>query len=244
MRHALLELLPAVLVLTLASPASAAPSYPACPAKIGDRNLTSTSHRGDELNPQIVCWYEERQPPYEFHAGWTTPANPEKGGYGCGRANPDASTTVISQTHDASVATNRPHQDMPGFKTAIDEFLRVLESGYAQACAEPEPEAAESLQVRIEKNKYVITKPSRKHCEGRTCQMEDNARLRICNHTKKVHKPFSRSPGNKFGPVKVKPGECYKRRVQNPSSTDEVRLTLADKLFIYTLLLEIDPFRV
>jgi hypothetical protein len=240
MRYVLLVLLPILVALAVPGSAAAQARYPFCPPKVGDRTLTSTSQRGDEVYPQIVCWYENKQPAYEFHAGWAAIDEGYEGSdIGCGRPNDDPDKKIISLTHQAYVATNWSYQTMPGFEPAIDDFLDQLETDFAEPCKK----VAEALRFNITGKQGVPAKPSKEFCENKKCEAADDATLKICNQTNKVHKPYSKSPGNKFGPVKVKPGKCYKRKLQLPAGKSESTVSLGDGAAKWVFLIHLsDPF--
>ena len=238
MRRLALVLLPLLVALALPASAMAEARYPFCPPKVGDRTLTSTSERGDETYPQIVCWYEDKQPAYEFNAGWTTEAYDGFAGIGCGAKPINPKTRVNSLSHDAYVQTNNEFASMPGFEEAIRDFLHQLQTDFAQPCG------AEKIRFNLTRSKQVVpAKSAAEHCgtkKGKpSCEIMDDAPVKVCNQTRKPQTLFSKSKGNKFGPTKVKPGKCLTRRFNNPSREEQAGSSLgggASWIFIHLLL--------
>lgn len=239
MRYFLVLVLPVVLVLSAFGSATAEPRYPYCPPTVGERTLTSTSQRGDEAYPQIVCWYEDKQPVYEFHAGWATESFKGPAGIGCGKQNDDPLKKIISQTHEAYVGTNWNYQNMLGFEAAIDDFLDQLETDFAKPCG------AKSFQVNITGNKAPKPgKGAQEYCEveGKKilCDALEGARLKICNNTDAPRKLLSKSKNNAFGPKKLAPRECLLRKLADPGNGKPLKLSAADRAGVYAIFMVID----
>ena len=238
MRLAIVVLLPILALLAVPGTAMAEARYPYCPPRVGDRTLTSTSERGDDAAPQIVCWYEDKQPVYEFHASWMTEAYKGDPMIGCGQPNDDPKKKLISPSHQAYVATNWDYATMPEFEGVIKDFLHQLETDFAKSCTEP-VKAAPAIQMNVGDRRIVPAAKSREYCAKRKCVAEDNARLKVCNKDSEPHRLFSKSRANKFGPVRVKSGKCYVRRLHLPSGREEFDFVLGDRTLGKLFLIEL-----
>lgn len=230
MRQALLVLL-VLPVFGLPTTASAAPEYPACPETVGSKKLTSTSQRGDEAYPQIVCWYEEGGA-HEFHAGWATDTFPGDANIGC-KPSDAPHNKFVSKTHEVYVGTNYDFVDMPpGFVEAAQQMLALLEQRYAKSCFEEGDTISKNtdfLKLVLFKKRYRPDTDSKPFCDRHVCRVEHDARFRICNKDAFVHHPFSLTTKNKFDWV-LKPGQCKSGRFRNPRASGTYRVKLYDRI--------------